>query len=114
MNIKHWFLAVQVTCKTEYDRLVVVGSLKANDSSSTTKTMFKTLKIWSVQCVDLEEQNPQFYSFYQLQHYIIIIILFFGGDAGGKETKLNSGAQPQSFPYPTVPKSFSYSNAIGS
>jgi len=32
--------------------------------------------------------------------------------AGGNQRKLNMGAQPQIFPYPTASKSFLYSNAF--
>ena len=50
-------------------------------------------------------ENPQFLPFFGLRHLVL-------SPNGNSPTKLNTGAQLQTFPYPTVSKSFLYSNAF--
>jgi len=47
--------------------------------------------------------NPQFLPFFGLRHLVV-------SPFGSSLRKLNTGAQLQSFPYPTASKSFLYSN----
>jgi len=49
--------------------------------------------------------KPQFLPFFGLRHLLLLPI-------GNSLTKLNTGAQLQTFPYPTALKSFLYSNAF--
>ena len=53
----------------------------------------------------LAAKNPQFLRFFGLRHLVLSPI-------GNSLTKLNTDAQLQTFPYPTVSKSFLYSNAF--
>ena len=50
-------------------------------------------------------QKPHFLPFFRLRHLVLSPI-------GKSLTKLNTGAQLQTFPYPTVSKAFLYSNAF--
>ena len=50
-------------------------------------------------------EKPQFLPFFGLQHLVL-------SPVGHSLTKLNTGAQLQTFPYSTVSKSFLYSNAF--
>jgi len=50
-------------------------------------------------------ENPQFLPFFGLLHLVVSPI-------GSSLRKLNTGAQLQTFPYPTASKSFLYSNAF--
>jgi len=59
----------------------------------------------SVYSVALWRRKPQFLPFFGLQHLVLSPI-------GNSLTKLNTGAQLQTFPYPTASKSFLYSNAF--
>ena len=56
-------------------------------------------------CRPLAAENPQFLRFFGLRHLVLSPI-------GNSLTKLNTGAQLQTLPYPTVSKSFLYSNAF--
>ena len=59
-------------------------------------------------CCPLAAKNPQFlpiFAIFGLRHLVLSPI-------GNSLTKLNTGAQLQTFPYPTVSKSFLYSNAF--
>ena len=56
-------------------------------------------------CRPLAAKNPQFLRFFGLRHLVLSPI-------GNSLTKLNTGAQLQTFPYQTVSKSFLYSNAF--
>ena len=59
-------------------------------------------------CRSLAAKTPQFCQFlrfFGLQHLVLSPI-------GNSLTKLNTGAQLQTFPYPTASKSFLYSNAF--
>ena len=59
-------------------------------------------------CRPLAAKNPnfcQFLRFFALRHLVLSPI-------GNSLTKLNTGAQVQTFPHPTVSKSFLYSNAF--
>ena len=56
-------------------------------------------------CRPLLAKTPQFLPFFGLRHLMLSPI-------GNSLTKLNMGAQLQTFPYPTVSKSFLYSNAF--
>jgi len=49
-------------------------------------------------------EKPQFLPFFGLLHLMVSLV-------GGNLRKLNTGAQLQTFPYPTASKSFLYSNA---
>ena len=49
--------------------------------------------------------KPQFLTFFGLQHLVMSTV-------GGNLRKLNTGAQLQTFPYPTASKSFLYSNVF--
>ena len=63
-------------------------------------------------CRPLAAKNPKFLP------YFCHILPYFGlrhlvvSPIGNRLTKLNTGAQLQTFPYPTVSKSFLYSNAF--
>jgi len=48
-------------------------------------------------------ENPQFLPYFRLQHLVVSPI-------GSNPRKLSTSAQVQTFPYPTVSKSFLYSN----
>jgi len=50
-------------------------------------------------------ENPQFLPFFGLWHLVLLPI-------GSSLRKLNTGAQLQTFPYPTASKLFLYSNAF--
>jgi len=50
-------------------------------------------------------RKPQFLPFFGLRHLVLSTV-------GGNLRKLNTGAQLQTFPYPTASKSFLYSNAF--
>ena len=50
-------------------------------------------------------EKKQFLPFFGLRHLVV-------SPVGGSLRKLNTGAQPQTFPYPTASKSFLYSNAF--
>jgi len=50
-------------------------------------------------------EKPQFLPFFGLRHLVVTPI-------GSSLKKLNTIAQPQTFPYPTISKSFLYSNAF--
>jgi len=50
-------------------------------------------------------EKPQFLPFFRLRHLVVSPI-------GSSLRKLNTDVQPQAFPYPTVSKSFLYSNAF--
>jgi len=50
-------------------------------------------------------EKPQFLPFFGLRHLVLSPI-------GSSLRKLSTGAQPQTFPYPTASKSFLYSNAF--
>ena len=50
-------------------------------------------------------KNPQIFAFFGLRHLVMSPI-------GINLRKLNTGAQLQTFPYPTASKSFLYSNAF--
>jgi len=52
-----------------------------------------------------DSEKPQFLPFFGLRHLVMSPI-------GSNLTKLSTGAQLQTFPYPTVSKSFQYSNAF--
>jgi len=56
-------------------------------------------------CRPLAAKNPKFLRFFGLRHLVLSPI-------GNSLTKLNTGAQQQTFPYPTASKSFLYSNAF--
>ena len=60
-------------------------------------------------CRPLAAKNPpifaNFLRFFGLRHLVLSPI-------GNSLTTLNTGTQPQTFPYPTVSKSFLYSNAF--
>ena len=56
-------------------------------------------------CRPLAAKNPHFLRFFGLRHLVLSPI-------GNRLTKLNTGAQLQTFPYPTASKSFLYSNAF--
>ena len=59
-------------------------------------------------CRSLAAKNPQF-----LPYFAIFWTSAFSGVANWQQSdKLNTGAQLQTFPYPTVSKSFPYSNAF--
>ena len=53
-------------------------------------------------CRPLAAKNPQFLQFFGLRHLAL-------SPVGNSLTKLNTGAQLQTFPYPTALKSFLYS-----
>jgi len=59
----------------------------------------------SLFCRPLAAKNPQFLPYFGLRHLVLSPI-------GNSLTKSNTGAQLQTFPYPTVLKSFLYSNAV--
>jgi len=50
-------------------------------------------------------EKPQFLPFFGLRHLVV-------SPVGSSLRKLNTGAQPQTFPYPTASKSFLYSNVF--
>jgi len=50
-------------------------------------------------------ENPQFLPFFGLRHLVL-------SPFGNSRRRLNTGAQLQTFPYPTASKSFLYSNAF--
>ena len=50
-------------------------------------------------------ENPQFFPFFGLRHLVV-------SPFGSNLRKLNTGAQLQTFPYPTVSKLFLNSNAV--
>jgi len=50
-------------------------------------------------------ENPNFCRFFGLRHLVVSPI-------GSSLRQLNTDAQPQTFPYPTVSKSFLYSHAV--
>jgi len=50
-------------------------------------------------------EKPQFLPFFGLRHLVMSTV-------GGNLRKLNTGAQLQTFPYPTASKSFLYSNVF--
>jgi len=50
-------------------------------------------------------EKPQFLPFFGLRHLVVL-------PTGSSLTKLNTGAQLQTFPYPKASKSFLYSNAF--
>jgi len=50
-------------------------------------------------------EKPKFLPFFELQHLVVSPI-------GSSLRKLNTGAQVQTFPYPTASRSFLYSNAF--
>jgi len=54
-------------------------------------------------CLPLAAKNPQFLPYFGLRHLVVSPI-------GNSLTKLITGAQRQTFPYPTVSKSFLNSN----
>ena len=56
-------------------------------------------------CRPLLVKNPQFLPFFGLWHLVLSPI-------GNSVTKLNTGAQLQTFPYPTASKPFLYSSAF--
>jgi len=56
-------------------------------------------------CHPLLAKNPSFCCFFGLQHLVLSPI-------GNSLTKLNTGAQLQTFPYPMASKLFLYSNAF--
>ena len=56
-------------------------------------------------CRPLAAKTPQFLRFFGLRHLVLSPI-------GNSLTKLNTGAQLQTFHYPTASKSFLYSNAF--
>jgi len=51
------------------------------------------------------DEKPQILPFFELQHFVVMPV-------GSNLTKLNTRAQLQTFPYPTVLKSFLYSDAF--
>ena len=53
----------------------------------------------------LAAKTPPIFAIFGLQHLVMSIV-------GGNLSKLNTGAQLQTFPYPTVSKSFLYSNVF--
>ena len=59
----------------------------------------------SVYSVALCWRKTQIFCRFWIRHLVLSPI-------GNSLTKLNTGAQPQTFPYPTVSKSFLYSNAF--
>ena len=59
----------------------------------------------SLFCRPLLAKKPQFLSFFGLRHLVLLPI-------GNTLTKLNTGAQLQTFPYPTASKSFLHSNVF--
>ena len=56
-------------------------------------------------CRPLAAKNRQFLRFFGLRHLVL-------SPVGNSLTKLNTGAQLQTFPYPTASKSFLWSNAF--
>jgi len=56
-------------------------------------------------CRPLFDEKPQFLPFFRLRHLVL-------SPSGNSLRKLNTVAQLQTFPYPTVSKSFRYSNAF--
>ena len=68
-----------------------------------------TCQISSRSVYSLAAKTPQFFChvlpYFGLRHLVVSPI-------GNSLTKLNTGAQLQTFPYPTVSKSFVYSNAF--
>jgi len=56
-------------------------------------------------CRPVAAKNPQFLPFFGLQHLVMLPIVI-------NLRKLSTGAQLQTFPYPTASKSFLYSNAF--
>jgi len=59
----------------------------------------------SVYSVVLWQRKPPFLPFFGLRHLVL-------SPVGINLRKLSTGAQPQTFPYPTASKSFLYSNAF--
>jgi len=80
---------------------------------STTQTALRSVQIAytpnlvsiGLFCRLLLAKNPNFCRFFGLQHLVLLPI-------GRSLRKLNTGAQLQTFPYPTASKSFLYSNAF--
>jgi len=56
-------------------------------------------------CCPLAAKKTQILPFWGIRHFVVSPI-------GGNLRKLNMGAQLQTFPYPTVSKSFPYSKAF--
>jgi len=56
-------------------------------------------------CRPLAAQKPQFLPYFRLRHSVV-------SPVGSNLRKLSTGVQLQTFPYPTVSKSFLYSNAF--
>ena len=56
-------------------------------------------------CRPLTAKHPKFCRFFGLRHLVVSTV-------GGNLRKLNTGAQLQTFPYPTASKWFLYSNAF--
>jgi len=59
----------------------------------------------SVYSVELCWRKSSIFAFFGLQHLVVSLI-------GSSLRKLNTGAQLQTFPYPTASKLFLYSNAV--
>ena len=77
-----------------YSRPTVYGSMLTCQISSR-----------SVYSVALWRRNAPIFAVFGLRHLVVLPI-------GSSLRKLNTGAQLQTFPYPTVSKSFLYSNAF--
>ena len=73
------------------------------DPRSTLTCQISSRPVYSVAL--WRRKNPNFCDFFGLRHLVLSAI-------GNSLTKLNTGAQLQTFPYPTASKSFLYSNAF--
>ena len=78
----------QIWCATAYPRYALTRQMSSG-------SVYSVVLCW--------RKKKQFLAFFRLRHLVL-------SPVGNSLTKLNTGAQLQTFPYPTASKSFLYSN----